>query len=207
MADFYRHGLGDTWATVKGAARLLVAPIDEAFPSGISDIIEVASGATQYDAKGNWTDLGATKTGVNVSTNHTEETLDVDQIMGDIASDPVNWECSVSTALAEVTLEHLQLAWEGGDIDDSSVPGERSMGFGQSAHYTKRRLAVLFKNPDDLIRAIVFRKVQLQPVESSIAFNKTGDQQTIPLQFKGLADTTVEEPKERFLKIFEQVDE
>jgi hypothetical protein len=116
MAEFYKTGLSDDWATLKGAARLLVADIDQPFPSGISDIIELASGVGQYVAKAGWEELGATKGGVTLSTNHTEETLSVDQVFGDIDSSPTAWEGSVQTALAEMTLEHLQLVWEGSDI-------------------------------------------------------------------------------------------
>lgn len=207
MGDFYRTGLDTDWAFVRGPARLLIAPEDEAFPDELADLIVLASGVNQYDAVGDWEDVGATKGGVQISINHSEETFDVDQILGDIESAPVNWESSVQTALAENTLEHFQLAWEGGDIqtNTAATPDERRMGFGQASKYTRRRLAVLHKNDDDLIRAFVFRRVQLQPIESQVTFNKTGDQQTIPVQFKALADSSVTEPKERFFTLFEQV--
>jgi hypothetical protein len=204
MADFYRTGLSDDWATLKGAARLLVADITQPFPSGIDDIIVLSSGGTQYDAKAGWEDLGATKGGVTVSTNHTEETLTVDQIFGDIDSAPTAWEASVQTALAEMTLENLQVAWEGSAITTNG-DGERVFGFGQPDEYTKRRLAVLFKHPrTDKIRATVVRIAQLQPVESSIVFNREGDQMTIPVQFKAIADTSISDPYSRFFVTYEQ---
>lgn len=204
MGDFYKTGLTDDWATLKGAARLLVADIGTAFPSGINDIIVTASGVTQYNAQAGWEDLGATKGGVTISTNHTEETLSVDQVFGDIASSPTSWEASVQTALAEMTLEHLQLVWEGSAITTNGA-GERVIGYGQSDEYTQRRLAVLFKNPKtDKVRATVVRIAQLQPVESSIVFNREGDQMTIPVQFKALADTSIVDPKQRFFMTFEQ---
>lgn len=204
--DFLKTNLDDPWSFVRGAARLLIAPKTQAFPSGINDIIVTASGVNQYEAQSGWSDLGATKTGIQVSINHAEETFDVDQILGDIESAPTSWEASVQTALAEMTLEHLQIAWEGSSIttDTSRSPDERSMGYGQPTAYTRRRLAVLYKNADDLIRAIVFRRVQLMPVESAVTFNKTGEQISIPVQFKGLADTSISDPKDRFFRIFEQ---
>lgn len=207
MSDFYRTDLDDDWAFVRGPARLLIAPIGTSFPTQLSDLIVLASGGTQYNTSGAWEDVGATKGGVQVSINHAEETFDVDQILGDIESAPTSWECSVSTALAENTLEHFQLAWEGSDITSNTAPNpdERSMSYGQPTAYTRRRLAVLYKSDDDKVRAIVFRRVQLQPVESQITFNKTGDQQTIPVQFKGLADTSVSDVKARFFTIIEQV--
>ena len=204
MADFYKTGLTNDWATLKGAARLLVADIDTAFPTTISDIIQVTSGAGQYDAEAGWEDLGATKGGVTISTNHTEETITVDQVFGDIDSAPTAWEASVQTALAEMTLENLQLCWEGAAITTNG-DGERVLGYGQPDEYTKRRLAVLYKHPKtDKIRATVIRIAQLQPVESSIVFNREGDQMTIPVQFKALADTSITDPNSRFLVIIEQ---
>lgn len=207
MSDFYPVDLDDSWAFVRGPARLLVAPIAEDFPTAIGDVIATPSGASQYEAQGDWEDLGATLGGVQVSINHSEETFTVDQILGDIESAPTNWECSVQTALAENTLEHFQLAWEGSDIatNTTPTPDERSMGYGQPTAYTRRRLAVLYKSDEDKVRAFVFRRVQLQPVESQVTFNKTGEQQSIPIQFKGLADASVTDVKQRFFTIFEQV--
>ena len=122
MGAFLRTDLDNEWSFVRGAARLMVADIDQAFPDEIGDIIDLASGANQYDAETGWEDLGATKTGISISINHAEETFDVDQVLGDIESVPTNWECSVSTALAENTLEHFQLAWEGSDISTNTTP-------------------------------------------------------------------------------------
>lgn len=207
MSDFYPVDLDDSWAFVRGPARLLIAPIGTTFPTQISDVIRTASGATQYDASGVWEDLGATLGGVQISVNHAEETFGVDQVLGDIESAPTNWECSVQTALAENTLEHFQLAWEGSNINTNTTPtpDERSLGYGQPTVYTRRRLAVLYKSDEDKIRAFVFRRVQLQPIESQVTFNKTGEQQSIPIQFKGLADASVSDVKQRFFTIFEQV--
>lgn len=208
MAVFLKTNLDDEWAFVRGAARLLVAPEGFTFPSTIGDVIDIdPTGGTTYDPASGWSDLGATKTGITISINHAEETFDVDQVIGDIESAPVNWECNVSTSLAEMTLEHLNLAWEGSDITTNTTPtpDERQMGYGQPDEYTRRRLAVAFKNRNDKIRLFIFRRVQLMPVESSVAFNKTGEQISIPVQFKGLADTSIDDVKKRFFMVYEQV--
>lgn len=206
MGSFLRTDLDNEWAFVRGAARILAADEDQPFPETLSDILVLSSGGTQYDTQTGYEDLGATLTGINISINHSEETFGVDQVLGDIDSVPVSWECSVSTALAENTLEHFQFAWEGSDItvDTGETPNERTMGYGQSTFYTRRQLIVLYKNPDDLIRAFCFRRAQLQPVESSIGFNKTGEQISIPVQFKCLADTSVDDVKSRFFTVIEQ---
>lgn len=207
MGSFLRTDLDNTWAFVRGAARLLYAPESTPFPSGINDIVATASGASQYDAQVGWTDLGATKTGIGISVNNAEETFEVDQIIGDIDSAPVDWSCSVQTQLAEMTLEHLKIAWEGSTIttNTSPTPDEREMGYGQADEYTRRLLAVLYKNKADKVRAFVFRRVQLQPAESAVNFNKTGEQISIPVQFKGLADPTISDIQKRFFVIYEQI--
>jgi hypothetical protein len=197
MADFFRVSVNDD-NFIRGAARLLWAGITQAFPTTISDIISL----TTYDAQSGWNDLGATKTGVNYSHNNTEETFDVDQILGDIDSRPVSYEQIISTQLAEMTLERLQVAWEGGPITTSG--GERSMGVGEPPTYTRRRLAILFQKANGKLRAQVFRRVQKSPQESAIAYNKTGEQQSVPVRFRALADTSIADVYSRTQVIIDQ---
>jgi hypothetical protein len=141
------------------------------------------------------------------SINHAEETFDVDQILGDIESAPTSWGSFSLNCISRADSRAFQLAWEGSAITTNTgvTPNERTMGYGQATSYTRRRLAVLYKTDEDKVRAIVYRRVQLQPVESQITFNKTGEQQSIPIQFKALADTSVTDPKSRFFSIIEQV--
>lgn len=197
-------------AFIRGAGRLLIAPDTQTFPTQISDIVETAASpmtGAQWDAKTGWTDLGATKTGIQITVNNAEETFDVDQILGDIGSAPTSWEVSVGTQLAEATLERMQVAWEGSAIttDATPTPDEKEVGFGEPTSYTKRRLAVLYQRPSGLVRAFIFRKVQRMPQESSITFQKTGEQISIPVRWRALADTTVTDPKKRFFIIRDQV--
>lgn len=198
MADFFRTGITDD-NFIRGAARLLVAGTTISFPTAISDVINLST----YDAMSGWTDLGATKTGITVTRNNTEETFDVDQILGDIDSRPVSYEQSVATALAEVTLEHLQLAWEGGSISTSGTV--RSMGVGEPAVYTRRRLAVIFQKANGKLRMHAFRKTQRSAQESAIPYNKTGEQQSIPVTFRALADTSISDVNTRTQVIFDDI--
>ena len=203
MADFFRTEVDDR-SFIRGAARLLYADTTVAAPTQISDIIYLASGAgyDQYDPKTGWVDLGATKTGIQISVNNTEETFDVDQIYGDIDSLPTNWEVSVGTQLAEFTPEKLQICWEGSEI--TTANSEQSISFGAPTSYTRRRLAVLFQRPNGKIRAYSFRKVQRLPQESTVTHNKTGEQIAVPVQFRVLPDFDVTDPKARFFTIFDQ---
>lgn len=207
MADFHRTSV-DNRSFVRGAARLLIAPYTQARPLKIGDVIALASasGVALYDAASGWTDLGATKTGIQITVNNSEESFDVDQIMGDISSAPTGWECSVGTQLAEMTPEKMSVAWEGSAITLDSGPTlpEQEIGFGQPTAYTQRRLAVVFQRPSGRIRAYLFHKVQRMPQESSVTHAKTGEQISLPIRFRALADTTVTDPFKRFFIIRDQ---
>lgn len=214
MTDFHRTFVNDR-SFIRGAARLLIAPITQARPTRISDVIDLGDpGATPavaatYAAKTGWVDLGATKTGVQITVNNAEETFDIDQQLGDIASSPTSWECSVGTQLAEMTPERLQVAWEGSAISEVTVTDspsgkEQEIGFGSPTAYTKRRLAVLFQRPNGRIRAYLFHSVQRQPQESSVTHAKTGEQISIPVRFRVLSDTTMTDPLKRFFVIRDQ---
>lgn len=198
MADFFRTGITDD-NFIRGAARLLVAGMTITFPTAVSDVINLST----FDAQTGWVDVGATKTGITITRNNTEETFDVDQILGDIDSRPVSYEQTVATALAEVTLENLQLAWEGGPI--SSSGGFRTMGVGEPAVYTRKQLAVIFQKANGKLRMHAFRKVQRSAQESAIPYNKTGEQQSIPVTFRALADTSIADVNIRTQVIFDQV--
>lgn len=198
MADFFRTGITDD-NFIRGAARLLVAGMTITFPTAVSDIINLST----FDAQTGWVDVGATKTGITITRNNTEEVFDVDQILGDIDSRPVSYEQTIATALAEVTLENFQLAWEGGPISTSG--GFRTMGVGEPAVYTRKMLAVLFQKANGKLRAHVFRKVQRSAQESAIPYNKTGEQQSIPVNFRALADTSISDVNTRTQVIFDQV--
>lgn len=177
---------------------MLLAAISQAFPTSIGDIINVST----FDAQAGWTDAGATKTGITITNNNSEETFDIDQELLDIDSRPTGYEYSVGTAFAEADLEHMQIAWEGGAI--ATVGSERQMGVGTPTVYVKRRVAVLFQKSNEKLRAFVFRKVQRTPQESTLVFAKDGDQQTIAVQFKALADPSVADVNERVYMIFDQ---
>jgi hypothetical protein len=197
MTDFHRTKINDD-NFIRGAARLMWAGITLPFPGSIGDIINLST----YDATTTWHDLGATKTGITITVNNTEELFDVDQIYGDIDSRPTGWECTVATALAEMTLSHLAFAWEGST--PRVVGGETQMGVGNPLVYTRRMLAVLFQKENGNIRAYIFRKAQRTPAASAVLYAKTGEQQTVPIAFRALADTSIADQLERYFMIYDQ---
>ncbi|SRR6266496_65931 len=194
---FHRYSVNDD-NFIRGAARLLLAAVTQAFPTSIADIVSL----TNYNAQTGWTDAGATKTGITISNNNTEETFDIDQELADIDSRPTGYEYAVATAFEEADLEHMQIAWEGGTI--ATVGSERQMGVGTPAVYLKRRLAVVFQKSNNKLRAFIFRKVQRSPQESVAVFNKTGEQQTFAVRFKALPDPSIANVDERVYMVFDQ---
>jgi hypothetical protein len=194
---FHRYSVNDD-NFIRGAARLLLAAVTQAFPTSIADIVSL----TSYDAQSGWSDAGATKTGITITNNNTEETFDIDQELTDIDSRPTGYDYAVATALEEVDLEHMQIAWEAGTI--ATVGSERQMGVGTPAVYLKRRLAVVFQKANGKLRAFVFRKVQRSPQESSVVFNKTGEQQSLPVRFKALPDPSIAVVSDRVYMIYDQ---
>lgn len=203
MPDFFRVDPASPDTFIRGAARLLWAGTTIAFPSKLGDVINLSS----YDAMTGWNDLGATKSGIQISVNNTEETFDVDQVYGDIDSRPTSWDVQIGTQLAEMTLANMAFAWEGSPVtlDTSMVPNERVMGLGTPQVYTQRRLAVMFLKSNNKVRGFFIRKVNRTPQDSSITFNKTGEQISIPARFKALPDTSVVDTLKRFLEIRDQV--
>lgn len=201
MPDFHRTFVNDD-SFIRGAARLLWAGTTIAFPTKLGDVINLST----YDAQTNWNDLGATKTGIQITVNNSEETFDVDQIFGDIDSRPTNWEVGVGTALAEMTLERLAIAWEGSGVTTDVVtePDEKEVGFGVPDFYIQRRLAVLFQRPNTKIRGYLFRKAQRTPQESTVTHAKTGEQISVPVRFRCLPDTSISDTKKRMFIIRDQ---
>lgn len=198
MPDFLKTFVDLDENFIRGAARMLWAGTTIAFPTTLGDVVNLST----YDAQTGWNDLGATKTGIQITVNNTEETFDVDQILTDLDSRPTAWEVQVGTQLAEMTLARMQFAWDGGAI--TTVGNEDQMGVGAPTTYIRRRLAVLFQKPNGRIRGYIFRNVQRTPQESAINFAKTGEQQSVPVRFRALADTSVAEARERIFMVFDQ---
>ena len=114
-----------------------------------------------YDTTASWNELGATKTGIQITVNNAEEDFDVDQIYGTIRTDPTDWNYSVETSLAETTVDRLAFAWEGSSVTTDTTPPsgtEKVVYFGNPRSYTQRRLAVLLLLP---IKRLLQLKVSL----------------------------------------------
>jgi hypothetical protein len=206
----HRTDVYGKWAFVRGPARLLVAEMNEPFPEQIGDII-VPSGAASaiYDARPGWTDVGATKGGVQISKQSQEEVFALNQDTGHIESHPFNWTYNVQANVAEMTLQSIRIAWGISPTIINITPNltERQQGFGQAHKKTPRRLAVLYQDKKTLkIRAFVFRRVFISGNESAMNFQKTGDQQVLTIQFNSVLsqEDGIYDIRKRFFTVFEQ---
>lgn len=168
-------------------------------------VTRTTAGLGQWDPVGSWVELGSTKGGVAIERTNTEEQFDIDQVLGTIATQATDWQLAVSTALAEVTLENIQLCWEGGAITTDVTNQERHLAMGNPQFYTQKRLAVLNQSASGKVRAHVMRIVQREPQNSSFNYDKSGPQQTIPQRFRALPDPTIQDPLARFGEIIEQL--
>lgn len=196
---FQRFDISDD-AFIAGPARLLWAGITVADPDEIGDVVNMSN----FDPQTGWNDLGATKTGAAVTRNFTEQTYTIDQSFTDIRSRPTSWEMALQTALAEMTLERIQFAWEGGPITTNAGPNERKLGLGAPRKYTQRKLAVIHIRDNDKVRMFFLRKTNISPQETSLQWQREGDQQTLPMRFRAFADSSSVE-SERFGYILDQV--
>ena len=205
-----RHGLAYERGFVQGAGRILLAPGGTTMPDGIEDIIVLTAGGTLYDIVAPFTEVGFTKTGINITRNNAEEDFDVDQQQGSIKRRPSNWEMSVGTQLAEASFETFQTAWELGPITTVTKVDpqldERHVGLGAPVSYAEKMVVVVFQFPDGTIRAWVFRKCVRAAQESGLTLQKTGEQVSLPMRWNALTDSTASVDTQ-FGEMFEQVPE
>lgn len=199
---FYPTAINDE-SFVRGPGRVLIASLSQAMPSQIGDVVNLST----FAAQSGWTDLGATKGGVQITFNNSEEGFDVDQILAEIESIPTGSEMFIQTQIAQVTADWLALAWEGVAVTTNSSPAipEKNTSFGPFESYTKRRMAVAHRRASNgRIRMHVFRRVQRAPQESTITYNKSGEQQSIPARWRVLPDTSIANASARFGVLFDQ---
>jgi len=196
-----------------GEPQQLIALANNSLTGGTTPTVtpvRTTAGFGQYDPISPWFDVGSTKTGVRISRNSAEDVIDVDQVYGDLDARPNNWSMTVATALSEITLVNLQVAWELGNTTVDTTPStgvEAHLGMGLPTAYTKRRMAILYQRPNGLIRAVVFRKVIKTTQDSDMTYMKTGDQITVPITWRALIDTTVQDPTQNLGEIIDQANE
>jgi len=188
-----------------GAGRLLYADSGTAVPTDISDIVNV--GTSPYAAQSGWNDFGATEGGAAISRSYEKNEIMVDQLAGVFDEEVTSWSMSLSTELAETTLENLQIAWIGASsittitTVPSGYPDERRLGFGAPTCLPERMIALIVDEAEDCaagearVRAYIFWIAQVDGSESSHAFVK-GEKTVLPVTFRLLPDPSKDEGEE-----------
>jgi hypothetical protein len=180
-------------------------------PTAVTTISQLGNGQYDVTPGSGWSDLGSTRGGTKISKNNTEDQLDIDQIYGSILGVPNEHEMTIATQFAENTLENIQLAWDAGTIilDATQTPTERQLPLGASTSYRQNRLAILHKKTigpaSGLLRAVVFRSVTRSAQNSEIDYQKAGQMQTLPHQFRAYVDPNISDPYDRFGRVIEQI--
>ncbi|WP_153465133.1 hypothetical protein [Sediminibacillus terrae] len=104
---------------IGGPGRLVWAPYGTEAPTKISDVMNLSS---PYDLNDPWTDVGATNEGITVNRSFETEDVTVDQSIAPIDDDITGWNHTLSTQLAQNTVENRKLALIGSTIEE--VPPE-----------------------------------------------------------------------------------
>lgn len=188
--------------TLAGSNQPLLTVVGPLLTGGTTPLVtitETTPGTGIYDPVGAWFDLGATKNGVVPTMNNTEEEFTIDQQQVAIGVLPNEYTWSFTTSLVEVTPENLTFAWDMGPVTLNTTPAtpEKQIGFGAPTGYTVRRIAVIHRRPTtqgSLLRLHFFRKMIRQAAESTLTYTATGDQQSVALQMRGLADDNITDP-------------
>lgn len=98
---------------VGGPGRLVVKPWDGAYPETIGEVMSMTE---PYSLTAGWRDLGATVEGITINRAFETEDFTVDQVSGAVDTEITEWTHSITTNLAENTIENRQLALIGGEI-------------------------------------------------------------------------------------------
>lgn len=114
MADIYSVNSNNI---VGGPGRLVVKPWDGSYPETIGEVMSLNE---PYSLLGGWRDLGATTEGITIARGFETEDFTVDQVASPVETSITGWTHSLTTNLAENTLENRQLALIGGQIIETA---------------------------------------------------------------------------------------
>jgi hypothetical protein len=133
-------------------------------------------------ASGNWEDVGGTTDGVNLTVAQTYTPLMCDQIVDTPESRLTAREITVSTNMAEATLQNLQHALNDGDITEGTQDTYDLAVNDSATQPTYRVLLIDGFAPSGKRRRMIVRKV-LNIGSTSVAYTKDG-QTVFAVNFK-----------------------
>jgi len=177
---------------IKSGAVLWVAPTGEAAP----DETTVAFGAAWG---GNWERVGFTKEPLAMAYESEEFDVEVEEELAPIKRRRIKENVTLETVLAELTAEYLQLAASNQDTVSETGAGAaqkayEQTGLGGEAILTEKKwgfegLFITSGGDEEPVRVFVHKGTAM--VNGALEFSKkSSDYVGVPIQIKGLCDTT-----------------
>lgn len=133
----------------------------------------------------NWSDLGATEGGVNMSHGFTKTGFKVDQSDSEIKSSVTDNTYTIATQLAEVgNIEIFTTAWLAADATSVVVTTEeRIKGLSARRTVPRKSLAVASVDEAQKLRVYYFRDTELEGGDSTLSLTEDG-LQVLPVSWK-----------------------
>lgn len=138
-----------------------------------------------------WVACGATHEGFKINVDVSTTTIAIEEQSTPVAETVEGKGIAVEAALAEDTMESMQLSWGGGDITTvaaaSAVTGTRKMSLTDDQKYYT--LALETRNLYGFARRIYIPKVSATG-SGDVNFRRAADKRTYPIRFASLCKPT-----------------
>jgi hypothetical protein len=177
-----------------GAARIYIGPSGTTKPAPVAGTNYI----TTMDGAGGWRPVGYTTDGVEFATDPTYDEITVDQQMDAVRIFKSGMSASISTTMAEATLENLVVAW-GQATSTASALGalesELTIEGGALGDAPIERGLVAVGNAPEVTGGgrfgqRVYHLYRVLSVEGSTVNMSRTDPTTIPVTFRALPDDT-----------------
>lgn len=138
-----------------------------------------------------WFGAGATHEGFKINVDTSTTTVAIEEQSTPVAETVEGKAIAIEAALAEDTLQSMQLSWGGGDITvtaaASGVAGSQKMTLSDDIQYYTAALEM--RNHFGFARRIYIPKVSATG-SGDVAFRRAADKRTFPIRFASLCRPT-----------------
>ena len=138
-----------------------------------------------------WFGAGATHEGFKINVDTSTTTVNIEEQSTPVAESVESKAIAIEAALAEDTLQSMQLSWGGGDITVAApsvgVPGTSKMSLSDELQYYTAALEM--RNHYGFARRIYIPKVSATG-SGDVAFRRAADKRTYPIRFASLCKPT-----------------
>jgi hypothetical protein len=145
----------------------------------------------------NWSDLGATEGGVNMTHGFAVAGVRVDQSDSEFKRRITDNTYTISTQLAHVgDIEIFREAWLAADTTEVVVTtSERIKGLAARRTVPRKSMAVATVDEADILRVFYFREGELEPGDSQLALTDDGVQ-VLPVTWRAFPKSSAPAQKE-----------